>query len=339
MREGEGRKRMSGRRMIHDDICEDRKLNAVSEGAEVLFYRLLSKTDDYGRFYGDPALLKGQVFPRRHELTVQVIASRLVELVDAELILAFEAEDGELIVQFKNFEKRQAFRRDIKRKARFPEPGSRVTPSSSKELVSALFGSVTGPSRVRTDADGSEPEPERPRTDSGLKTSEVKERKDKESEGGGGVSNESETEPNVPVPDSSRGPDLPSPPPPSPIDLSSHLLQRVPQALGEETERAVEFLTGIYGERFPNSRVPARSARGQVERALACKLSAQDIYEAFERTAVRSTTRAEKIWEILDPLIASRSAAEPEVEAGGLSLRELQEIALRATDGGEGGGK
>lgn len=326
---------MSGRRMIHDDICEDRKLNTVSEGAEVLFYRLLSKTDDFGRFYGDPSLLKGQVFPRRHELTVQVIASRLVELVEVELILVFEAEDGELIVQFKNFEKRQAFRKDIKRRARFPQAGSNITSTSSKKLVSELFGHVTSPSRTRTDADETETDAERVRPDSGLKTSKGKEREEKESQGGGGGSNVVETETNGGVPDPSREPS-PSSSSEDIEDLTSQD-ETIPKVLGEDAERAVEFIIEIYQERFPNSRVPARSARAQVERAFGCKLNAQEIYEAIERTAARSSTRAEKIWEIIDPLIASRSAASVEVEAGGLSLGDLQDIARAAT--GEGGGK
>ncbi|MFH1441315.1 MAG: hypothetical protein ABIH18_04690 [Candidatus Omnitrophota bacterium] len=65
--------------MIDESICIDKRLNSVSEGAENLFYRLLSKTDDAGRIFADSSLIKGQIYPRR-DISVKEIENRLREL-------------------------------------------------------------------------------------------------------------------------------------------------------------------------------------------------------------------------------------------------------------------
>jgi hypothetical protein len=196
--------------MIHGDISEDRKINAVTEGAETMFFRLLAKTDDFGRYFGDPVLLKGKIYPRRPELTVQDIASRMVELVTAKLLFFYEADD-DFFIQFRGFEKRQSFRKDVKRKARFPEPPSRWGVDASVELVTNTLRDGTDSDEPERDREDSSPSRIRSDTFREGKEREGKERKEKTSEGGGGGSTDVREE----------RPETPPPPPPSTGSSSS----------------------------------------------------------------------------------------------------------------------
>jgi hypothetical protein len=50
-------------RIIHEKACNSLTLDALSDGAERLFWRLTTKADDYGRFDADPRSLLGSCFP------------------------------------------------------------------------------------------------------------------------------------------------------------------------------------------------------------------------------------------------------------------------------------
>ena len=112
--------------MIDESICIDKRLNSVSEGAENLFYRLLSKTDDAGRVFADSSLIKGQIYPRR-EISLKGIEERLRELNEVKddkgkgLIVLYEAKN-EMYCCFPNFNKHQTLRSDIKQKISYPQP-------------------------------------------------------------------------------------------------------------------------------------------------------------------------------------------------------------------------
>lgn len=318
--------------MIHGDIAEDRKINSVSEGAETLFFRLLAKTDDFGRYFGDPDLLRGKIYPRRPELSVRDIEGRLVELVTKRLLTFYEANE-DFFVQFRGFEKRQSFRKDVKRKARFPEPPSRWGVEASVELVTNTFGLETGRDEDERDRDDSSPERIRPSPVREGKEREGKGRKENSREGGGGGTED------VPVPEPE------TPPPPPSTGSSSSLLPLPPEDVDED------FLVQTYLSRFPNSQVPEKSARNQIVRALSCKVTSQEIYEAFERTAAASTSKAEKVWTILDPLVEAKSvtpsgqagttaspSGSPRPKTGGLPVDVLKDIAVAATEG-KGGAK
>lgn len=117
---------MPGKRMIDESICIDKRLNSVSEGAENLFYRLLSKSDDAGRVFADSCLIKGQIYPRR-DISTKEIENRLKELheerdeKDSGLIVLYEAKN-ETYCYFPNFNKYQTLRSDIKARISYPQP-------------------------------------------------------------------------------------------------------------------------------------------------------------------------------------------------------------------------
>jgi hypothetical protein len=365
---------MAGKRMLHSDIVTDKKLHRVSEGAENMFYRLLANTDDYGRMLGDPVLLKGRIYPRRIEVSVSDIAHRLVELVRQGLLLFYEASD-DLYVQFTNFEKRQTFRKDIRRREDYPAPPETTSQKAMNKLVTDTYRAVTDPGRAVTDAERAVTDPlrddkgrfastpdaekdsEKPVTDSsghvtdterGVTDTErpvthpgrkVKEREGKGSKvnrslGGGGGSTDVQK----------GGP--PPPPPAGPV--SSKPSSSPPSSQTERSKREeIESLVSEYLERFPNSRVPAGSARKHITQATSCNLSTQEILEAILATSNRTSTGAEKIWEILDPMVRARSAASPPATPGasaggtgagpgkakGLPTDVLADIAKQAAEG------
>lgn len=118
---------MAGKRMIDENICIDKRLNAVKEGAENLFYRLLVKTDDNGNVFAEPDLIKGQLYPRRLDISLEEIQARLDELHNATggngfgLIIIYE-KNREKYAHLPGFFKYQRLRTDIKPKVIYPIP-------------------------------------------------------------------------------------------------------------------------------------------------------------------------------------------------------------------------
>jgi len=108
--------------MLDKVIILSKKINAVSEGAENLYYRLLVMTDDYGRFHADLDIIKGQVYTRR-KISSSIINKRINELWQIGLIELYE-HDGENYLEIVGFDEHQSFRKDIQRKALYPNPAT-----------------------------------------------------------------------------------------------------------------------------------------------------------------------------------------------------------------------
>lgn len=69
------------------------RLNDVSEGAEILYLRLLAQSDDNANYFGSPSLILGYLFAHRMEsgtVTVESVKSRLTELEKAGLVTKYE---------------------------------------------------------------------------------------------------------------------------------------------------------------------------------------------------------------------------------------------------------
>ncbi len=113
---------MARGRMIDKVIILSKKLNAVSEGAENLYYRIYVNTDDFGIFHADPKILKGQIYTLRR-ISVTAIEKRLNELIDIILVKIF-INNGEEYLEIVDFKKHQTFRKDYKRKHEYPTPSA-----------------------------------------------------------------------------------------------------------------------------------------------------------------------------------------------------------------------
>ena len=53
---------MADWRKLYGKICENQELGECSMGANLLFERILTKTDDEGRYYADPTLINKLIF-------------------------------------------------------------------------------------------------------------------------------------------------------------------------------------------------------------------------------------------------------------------------------------
>lgn len=111
---------MAQARMLNKAIILSKKINAVSEGAENLYYRLLVNADDFGRFRAEPEIIRGQIYTLR-KISVGQIAGRLQQLTEIGLIRLYKVE-GETYLEITKFEEHQKFRSDIPKKSEYPAP-------------------------------------------------------------------------------------------------------------------------------------------------------------------------------------------------------------------------
>lgn len=126
---------MARGRVISQDIAKDKKVNDLSDPLSILgFTWLITFTDVEGRTYGDPAVVRSMVFPRRDDVTVSQMESYIKEWHETGLILWYEA-NGDKWIMFPNFEKHQPWlRKDREAPSTIPappllEPAAGSTPS------------------------------------------------------------------------------------------------------------------------------------------------------------------------------------------------------------------
>jgi uncharacterized phage protein (TIGR02220 family) len=112
---------MADWRKLYGKICENQELGECSIGANLLFERILTKTDDTGKFYADPTLINKLVFTNRKDIKDRQISKWLEELTNKNLIKLYKVENKKYLY-FLNFNKYQKLRKDIKPKICFPEP-------------------------------------------------------------------------------------------------------------------------------------------------------------------------------------------------------------------------
>lgn len=85
-------------RILRDGILESRRVDALSVNAELFYRRLMSVVDDYGRFYGDPELLRSRCFPRRIDKIDNADISKWVaECAKAGLLKSHETTKGPIL--------------------------------------------------------------------------------------------------------------------------------------------------------------------------------------------------------------------------------------------------
>lgn len=104
-------------RIIKESICRSDSIDSLSWFEEVLFYRLIVVCDDYGRFDGRAAIIKGSCFPLK-DVTVKQINDSLNKLVSVGLVRVYEAQ-GRPYLQMSTWEKHQQIRAT---KSKFPPP-------------------------------------------------------------------------------------------------------------------------------------------------------------------------------------------------------------------------
>ena len=107
-------------RILKESICTSESLAQLSAEAEVLFYRLIVRADDFGLFFGSPKLLASLLYPLRvpEESTV---AAWLDELIRGGLVATYTGDDGRKYLKLLSWDKHQN-KRAVKPK--YPQPQS-----------------------------------------------------------------------------------------------------------------------------------------------------------------------------------------------------------------------
>ena len=105
-------------RIIKESICTSEDIACLSMGAEILFYHLMVKVDDFGVYFGNEQIIKNTCFPlKSSEIKLKQVESWLNELIKAGLLFAYVAEDGKKYVQFTKWAKHQQIRA---KKSKYP---------------------------------------------------------------------------------------------------------------------------------------------------------------------------------------------------------------------------
>lgn len=78
-------------RLLREGICTSDPINALSAEEEVMFYRLLVVSDDYGHMDGRTAILKAQCFPLKDTATVARIETWVGGLVAKSMLARYKS--------------------------------------------------------------------------------------------------------------------------------------------------------------------------------------------------------------------------------------------------------
>lgn len=114
---------MARGRFISQEIAKDKKINDLSnDTSRLAFTWLVATADSEGRTYGDPAIVRSMIFPRRSDITTEQMEFYIQEWHNAGLVVWYEA-DGDLWICFPNFEKHQVgLRKDREAPSAIPAP-------------------------------------------------------------------------------------------------------------------------------------------------------------------------------------------------------------------------
>lgn len=104
-------------RILKESLTRSESINELSLFAEVLFYRLIVVADDFGRFDGRAAVIKGTCFPLRNIRTSQ-IEKGLNELASVSMIFTYTVK-AKSFLQITNWSKFQSTRA---MKSKWPSP-------------------------------------------------------------------------------------------------------------------------------------------------------------------------------------------------------------------------
>lgn len=114
-------------RIVREGILTSEPVNACSWAAEVLYRRLMSVVDDFGRYYAKEALIRGACYPLKLEkVSDSDIGKWLTECVNAALIRVYPASDGKRYLEIMKFGVPRA------KKSRFPDPCEQTQASENE---------------------------------------------------------------------------------------------------------------------------------------------------------------------------------------------------------------
>jgi len=127
-------------RIIKESICRSDNLDRLSAEEERFFYRLMVQCDDYGRYDGRPAIIKGACFPLKAYITPGRVDKMLAALRDAALIFVYVV-DGLPYIQMVTWETHQQIRA---KRSKYPENNCGTLDLLSSEIIGKQPKSLDG---------------------------------------------------------------------------------------------------------------------------------------------------------------------------------------------------
>jgi hypothetical protein len=115
-------------RILKETICTSESIDQLNWFEEVLFYRLIVSCDDFGRYDGRPAVLKGKLFPLKN-VTIKQLEEALDSLSKTSIVLRY-AVSGKSYLQLVTWDKHQT-RRAVKSK--YPSPSEGQVSATEQE--------------------------------------------------------------------------------------------------------------------------------------------------------------------------------------------------------------
>ncbi len=104
-------------RYIREGAITSRSVNALSWQAEVFWRRVLNLADDFGRYYGDPQILRSYVFPlQTSKVSEADVARLLIECEQSGVIILYAVGGSRYLFLNKWHERIRA------KKSKFPGP-------------------------------------------------------------------------------------------------------------------------------------------------------------------------------------------------------------------------
>ncbi len=132
-------------RIIKESICRSDSIDSLSWFEEVLFYRLIVVCDDYGRFDGRPAVVKGTCFPLKEDITKKHISEAIDKLSTAGLVRGYEVQ-GRPYLQLTTWNCHQQIRAQ---KSKYPAPDDSVQNQSPGRSDTGLCTEKTSSETMR----------------------------------------------------------------------------------------------------------------------------------------------------------------------------------------------
>jgi hypothetical protein len=148
---------MARGRMINSKITLNKAVNDLSDDTSRLaFTWLITFADVEGRTYGDPAVVRSMLFPRRTDITVEQMEGYIREWHDAGLVIWYEADDDQWIAFPKFDENQRGLDRRKEQGSTIPEPNDSV-PSTGQVRTDSVPGTrQVPPNRTEQKSNGRE---------------------------------------------------------------------------------------------------------------------------------------------------------------------------------------
>lgn len=103
-------------RILKESICMNEQIDELTAFQETLFYRLIVKVDDYGRFDARPKILKAALFPLKDDVTAAAVQDAVNALAAAGLVRLYAVE-GKPYIELTGWDRNQTIRA---KKSKFP---------------------------------------------------------------------------------------------------------------------------------------------------------------------------------------------------------------------------